>query len=70
MLMPLLWIVLIGAVVWAVVRLIRPAAPPDPASRPATAREILDRRYAAGKIDEATYVRMRSQLDGTGPGSP
>lgn len=60
-LIPLLWIVLIGVAVWAIVKILRPAAPPGSAS-PGTARQILDRRYATGEIDEATYTRMRSRL--------
>jgi len=65
-LMPLAWIVLIAAVAWAVVRLARPSAVTGPGGGTATALQILDRRYAAGEIDDATYARMRGRMSGTG----
>jgi putative membrane protein len=68
-LMQLVWIVLFGLVVWAVLRL----APLGPgrdagtvAARRESAREVLDRRYAAGEIDEDEYRRIRGDLDGGG----
>lgn len=64
-LMPLLWIVLVGAVVWAVVRTVRPSPAAGPSGVAPTARQILDRRYAAGEIDDATYARMRTRLSDT-----
>lgn len=68
-LMPLLWIVLIGAVAWAVVKMVRPAPVAGPIGAAPTARQILDRRYAAGEIDETTYTRMRARLSDTEPGA-
>jgi putative membrane protein len=61
--MGIFWVVLIGLVVWAAVRLSRRA---DEATHRAleSPRQILDRRYAAGEIDEAQYARTRSVLEG------
>lgn len=60
----LFWLVLIALAVWAVLRLSRrpdgPAASPDFES----ARHILDRRFAAGEIDAATYAENRRVLEG------
>ncbi|MDH2390876.1 SHOCT domain-containing protein [Streptomyces sp. HNM0663] len=65
--MPLLWILLIGLVVWTVVRLTQ-----SPSSRDVdadrrrtpeeTPEEILDRRFASGEIDAATYTEARRKL--------
>ena len=33
-------------------------------------RDILGRRYAAGEIDQATFQRMQSQLEGDSAGEP
>ncbi|MCH7229430.1 hypothetical protein L0U85_00925 [Glycomyces sp. L485] len=62
MLMPLLWILLIGAIVWAVVRLAHPGGHRDASARAESAKEVLDRRYASGEIDEETYQRMSERL--------
>jgi putative membrane protein len=62
-LMSLLWIALIGAVVWAVVWLARPPVKVGSSIVSATPRQILDRRFATGEIDETTYTRMRSRLE-------
>ena len=66
--MILLWAVLLGVIVWAVVRIVpsrrageAPAthvAPP----RAETAREILERRLASGEIDAETYDEIASRL--------
>jgi len=72
MLMPLLWIALIAVIVWAAVRLIRPASGgghSDEARRE-TPLEILDRRYAQGEIDDATYTTARARLTGREPSTP
>ncbi|MFE3638343.1 SHOCT domain-containing protein [Streptomyces sp. NPDC059168] len=76
--MPLLWIVLIGLVVWAVFRLTRhqgdgrgggtaqgwtPGGPPRE-----TPEEILDRRFAAGEIDAGAYRDAREHLASYRPG--
>jgi putative membrane protein len=71
MLMPLLWIVLVGAIVWAVVWLAqqggRTNAPADYGQpRRETPQEILDRRFASGEIDVDAYVEARDRLAGKG----
>lgn len=64
MLMPLLWIGLIGLIVWAAIRLSQ--RPSDQRAQPTreTPQEILDRRFASGEIDAETYVRARDTLAG------
>ena len=69
--MPLLWIALIGLVVWAVIRLTRrPSGRGDdtdrgwlPTGTPReTPEEILDRRFASGEIDADAYHEARKHL--------
>jgi putative membrane protein len=66
-LMMVFWLAVLMLLVWAVIRISRAldsrhdhagAAP----GRPETAREVLDRRYAAGEIDSATYGEMLARL--------
>ena len=63
MLMPVLWIALIGLTIWAVYQLTkgfgRDAAPGPRRESP---QEILDRRYASGEIDTATYEEARAHM--------
>ena len=64
----LLWLVLIGAVVWALVRWVgyqtrsagghQSSGPSDKTS----AEEVLRQRFARGEIDAATFQAMRAQL--------
>lgn len=70
LLMALLWGDLLAVIVWAIMRLF-----PRGRSRPAepgasgggdSAGSVLDRRLAAGEIDEDTYLRMRADLTRTG----
>lgn len=56
--MGLLWIVLLGVVVWVVIGMARGGRGQDAP----TAREILDRRYARGEIDADEYKRRRDDL--------
>jgi putative membrane protein len=67
MLMPLLWIVLTGLIVWAAIRLSQHQTGAQP--RRETPQEILDRRFASGEIDAETYVRARDTLAGRGSGT-
>lgn len=53
------WAVLIGAVVWAVVRVAPTSSP-----RGTDARAILDARYARGELDDDEYRQRRDELDG------
>jgi putative membrane protein len=70
MLMSIFWIVLIGVIVWAAVRLAqRPGGVErGPRSRE-TPQEILDRRFASGEIDAEAYTQARDRLAGRGTGS-
>ncbi|MDQ0939332.1 SHOCT domain-containing protein [Streptomyces sp. V1I1] len=66
-LMPVLWIALIGLVVWAVVRLTQHSAGRHDGMGPwlpqkETPEEILDRRFASGEIDADTYSEARKRL--------
>ncbi|MDP4510024.1 SHOCT domain-containing protein [Nonomuraea turcica] len=64
--MPLLWIVLIGLVVWAVIRLTQSASGGryggDGREHRESPEEILDRRYASGEIDTDAYTEARERL--------
>lgn len=72
--MPLVWIVSMGLLVWAVVRLTQ-----NPADRGTyrdhvesyreTPEEILDRRFASGEIDADAYAAARERLAARRPGS-
>ncbi len=74
LLMPLLWVGLLGGIVWAVVRLAR-----SPGERSAergqvpprreSPQEILDRRLALGEIDVDAYTQLRARLTGQVPES-
>jgi putative membrane protein len=67
-LMPLLWIALIGVIVWAAVKLTqRPSDQAAPGPWRETPQEILDRRFASGEIDADAYSRARDQLAGRQP---
>jgi putative membrane protein len=60
--MTLIWVIIIGAVVWAVTR----SSARDRARRRGgsqDARGILDERFARGEIDEDEYRRRRDQLE-------
>lgn len=72
--MMLFWVAVLVLLVWAVTRLSRAIESrhsSGDAARPLqhgeTPRETLDRRYAAGDIDSATYSEMRARLEGGGP---
>jgi putative membrane protein len=65
--MPLVWIALIGLVVWAVVRLTHHPAGRDTGQdrwqpHRETPEEILDRRFASGEIDADTYTEAHERL--------
>ncbi len=70
--MPLLWIVVIGLVVWVVIRLTQGPRGgryrEDGRERRETPEEILDRRYASGEIDTETYTEARERLAARRPG--
>ena len=61
--MGLFWLVLLGVIIWAVVRLLpsrhEVTGGPSAADTP---EEILDRRFARGEIDLETYQAQRAAL--------
>ncbi len=73
MVMPLVWITLLGVVIWAVVQLTRDHHDRDRVDSGEGHREgpqeILDRRLASGEIDVETYVQSRDHLAGREPRS-
>ena len=70
LLMPLLWIVLIAAIVWAVVTLVRRQSGRDWGRQGReTPQEILDRRFAGGEINAEEYRQARAHLAGRESGS-
>ena len=52
------WVALLGVIVWAVSRLFPTTSRND-------ARDLLDRRLAAGEIDAQAYRDARSELAGS-----
>ena len=61
MFMGVFWLVLLGVIIWAVVRLL--PARRDGASRDVDSPEdILDRRFARGEIDAEAYQVQRAAL--------
>jgi len=58
-LMSLGWVLVVGLASWAVLSLIRRRSDDR---RQATAREILDRRLAAGAISVEEYERLRTAM--------
>lgn len=61
--MGLFWLVLLGVIIWAVVRLLptRHQAPGG-LNGVDTPEELLDRRFAHGEIDLETYQTQRAAL--------
>ncbi|MFH1647513.1 MAG: SHOCT domain-containing protein [Chloroflexota bacterium] len=61
--MPVLWIVVIGLIVWAVVAAVRRPGESDSTVRSAdSALEILKRRYARGEINREEYEAKKKDL--------
>ncbi|WP_378520794.1 SHOCT domain-containing protein [Nonomuraea helvata] len=62
--MTVIWIVLVGAVVWAVIQLTQDREGKRRDQAPVEApEEILARRFASGEIDEAVYDSARERLE-------
>ncbi|MEV6524498.1 SHOCT domain-containing protein [Longispora sp. NPDC051575] len=71
LIMLVLWGVLTAGVVWVAVRWAQGSASRGGGPvQQASALEILDRRFAAGEIDAASYDEARVRLAGPGPGRP
>ncbi len=61
--MPILWIVVIGLIAWAVVAAVRRPGESDSAGRSAdSALEILKKRYARGEINKEEYEAKKKDL--------
>lgn len=58
------WILLIAVVIWVVVRATGQQNPSGDSSKNTdeSARELLDKRYARGEIDEEEYTRRKNNL--------
>jgi putative membrane protein len=61
MFMGLFWLLLIGMIIWAVVRLL-PVRDGGGRREVETPEEILDRRFARGELDLETYQVQRAAL--------
>jgi putative membrane protein len=57
------WIAVIWAVAWTVTSAMQHRTPPAP--RELDALAVLNRRYAAGELDDAEYERRREVLRGS-----
>ena len=63
--MGIFWILVVGAIIWAVVAAARgtgQAGGSDFAGRSESAQEILKRRYARGEINKAEYEEKKKDL--------
>lgn len=60
------WAVILGLIVWALVRWLTTRMPSVGGAGP-SAMEILRQRYARGEIDAATFEQMRAQLESSTP---
>ena len=61
LLMILLWVGLLGVIVWAVARIVPPRSGRADASQESP-EEVLDRRLARGEIDIEAYDTLRTKL--------
>ncbi|MFI5626785.1 SHOCT domain-containing protein [Nocardioides sp. NPDC051685] len=66
--MTIFWVGLITLVIWVIARVLptgggwRDVAPRPGGAPTESAEDILDRRFAAGELDEETYRSMRATL--------
>lgn len=62
--MTIFWVALLVLIVWLVARAFSPGSSARGVERSwqESPDQVLDRRFAAGEIDEATYHRMRDTL--------
>jgi putative membrane protein len=63
-LMPVLWIVVLGLIIWVVVASVRSSSESrdSDSSKTASALEVLKRRYARGEIDKLEYEEKKKDL--------
>ncbi|OGO40455.1 MAG: hypothetical protein A2147_08690 [Chloroflexi bacterium RBG_16_57_8] len=63
-LMPVLWIVVIGLIVWAVIAAVQRSGGHDSSSHSSdSALEVLRRRYARGEINKEEFEQKRKDLE-------
>ncbi|MBI4283642.1 MAG: SHOCT domain-containing protein [Chloroflexi bacterium] len=64
--MSIVWLVVLGLIIWAVVALVRgvsqPGSSASASSRPDSALEILKKRYARGEINKEEYEEKKKDL--------
>ena len=60
--MGVFWLILLGLIVWLVVRLLPGSSNGTPLPTGETALEILDRRLASGQIDTPAWQAQRAAL--------
>ncbi len=61
--MPILWIVVLGLIIWAIVAAVRRPGESDSTARSAeSALDILKRRYARGEINKEEYEERKKDL--------
>ena len=63
--MGVFWLILLGLIVWLVVRLLPGSSERTTRVTGESAQEILDHRLASGAIDTATWQVQRDALNGT-----
>ena len=63
--MGLFWLLLLGLIVWLVIRLLPGRSGRGPSPTGSSATEILDRRMANGEIDVQAWQDQRDALQGT-----
>ena len=65
-----MWVALVGLFIWALSRVLGPQTPSTGRTDTGlSAMETLRHRYARGEIDDATFTRMRQQLEASSPRS-
>lgn len=60
--MGVFWLVLLGVILYLVVRLLPPAGGPARRHEEDSPEEILDKRFARGEVDLETYQAQRAAL--------
>ncbi len=63
--MGVFWLIVLGLIVWLVVRLLPGSSGGTPSPTGDSATEILDRRMANGEIEVSAWQSQRAALQGT-----
>jgi len=61
--MAIFWVVLIGLIIWALLRLFPGRGRSAEGAQGENPRQLLDRRLASGEIDTGTYDQLRERID-------